>query len=780
MVNISSWTELNAARNQPYESFTLIANLKITDADYNGIGNAWAPLCYDYQGTFNGNGHYIEGLSAPLFGSLYICVVTKLGLKDISISGASGGLANGAMYSTVDNCWVTGTISGANVGGLIGEGYYWVGITNCYANVTVTGSGTAGGLMSYSPVEIVNCFSTGNVTGSTVGGLIGSADVAPTNCGWVTTTATNAIGSLGGSPANVTYNEATLTPYYFSSHGVFSAWDFVSTWHTNTGALPTLNPIGTTPTTPVLSFTLSTDSSVTLVWTASTTVGGEMIGYKIERALAGGTFSVLVANTGNLNLTYTDSSTTTKTEYDYKVTGLAYGTSSAVSNVVRAIAKNAALKFLADGIEVPTSQFVYYGDPNTDGSLRESNNGTTLLLQKRVNGSWVETTSDEVDPVFTAHPAYGLTTQDMIDIGNLSGTNTGDQVLPTRDSLGLDTDDTVTFANLSGTNTGDQTLPVNSDFNLSDLGDVDDTDKAEGKILKVDSEGNHVYVTDESGTDEKVKYDVSDQTAGYIADKFVAGSGISLAEGTGADENKLKITNSGVVTETDPVYSGSQAANITATDITNLGNLSGTNTGDQDLSGYLLLDQTTPQTFSAGTVTGSGLLNVSSGTIGLDTNTYLPTGGWYDTDQYNINISGFNNDAGYLVYGSTISYAESAGYAYSSDYANSANYANNAGYAGTAGTANYYAETDPLSLHTSGDNTTGLTIELQTTGKITGEMAKVTTDAPSTQKGDLWLDTDEPAPTPVADGTYTIGLGSTQDGTITVLNGIITAIQEVI
>ena len=38
----------------------------------------------------------------------------------------------------------------------------------------------------------------------------------------------------------------------------------------------------------------------------------------------------------------------------------------------------------------------------------------------------------------------------------VSGTNTGDQTLPTRDSLGLDTDDTVTFANLSGTNTGDQ------------------------------------------------------------------------------------------------------------------------------------------------------------------------------------------------------------------------------------------------------------------------------------------------------------------------------------
>lgn len=41
----------------------------------------------------------------------------------------------------------------------------------------------------------------------------------------------------------------------------------------------------------------------------------------------------------------------------------------------------------------------------------------------------------------------------------------------------------------------------------------------------------------------------------------------------------------GTITETDPIYTGSQAANITANDITKLSNLSGPNTGDQDLSG---------------------------------------------------------------------------------------------------------------------------------------------------------------------------------------------------
>jgi hypothetical protein len=44
--------------------------------------------------------------------------------------------------------------------------------------------------------------------------------------------------------------------------------------------------------------------------------------------------------------------------------------------------------------------------------------------------------------------------------------------------------------------------------------------------------------------DEKVKYDSGDPTTGYLSDKVVAGTGITLAEGTGADENKLKITNS--------------------------------------------------------------------------------------------------------------------------------------------------------------------------------------------------------------------------------------------
>ena len=42
------------------------------------------------------------------------------------------------------------------------------------------------------------------------------------------------------------------------------------------------------------------------------------------------------------------------------------------------------------------------------------------------------------------------------------------------------------------------------------------------------------------------------------------------------------------------------------------------------------------------------------------------------------------------------------------------------------------------------------------------------------------LEAPEPEVAHVADGTYTVGIGGTTNGTITVVNGIITAIQEAV
>ena len=133
-----------------------------------------------------------------------------------------------------------------------------------------------------------------------------------------------------------------------------------------------------------------------------------------------------------------------------------------------------------------------------------------------------------------------------------------------------------------------------------------------GRGLRVNAteDGIDTYVA--TDTDEKVKYDAGDPTAGYVADKFVAGTGISLAEGTGANENKLVITNNLDLTnyfnkttdDTDDITDTATNRFTNDTDISRLANTSGTNTGDQDLSGYAKLDGTN-QPFTGDLETGA-------------------------------------------------------------------------------------------------------------------------------------------------------------------------------
>jgi hypothetical protein len=71
---------------------------------------------------------------------------------------------------------------------------------------------------------------------------------------------------------------------------------------------------------------------------------------------------------------------------------------------------------------------------------------------------------------------------------------------------------------------------VQSDWNQADSG-ADDFIKNKPSIP--------------TNTDEKVKFDDGDLIAGYLADKIISGTNITVEEGTGADENKLKISASG-------------------------------------------------------------------------------------------------------------------------------------------------------------------------------------------------------------------------------------------
>jgi len=135
--------------------------------------------------------------------------------------------------------------------------------------------------------------------------------------------------------------------------------------------------------------------------------------------------------------------------------------------------------------------------------------------------------------------------------------------------------------------------PTTNEFGLINLnigagtlvsGDLTTIDwSADTYFLKIEMDITGGTTYEEYGTSQllSVPYALHAKTA---ANAF---SG-NYSDLSGAPTNVSTFTNDAgyliSFTETDPVYTGSQAANITATDITNLGNLSGVNTGDQDLS----------------------------------------------------------------------------------------------------------------------------------------------------------------------------------------------------
>jgi len=64
---------------------------------------------------------------------------------------------------------------------------------------------------------------------------------------------------------------------------------------------------------------------------------------------------------------------------------------------------------------------------------------------------------------------------------------------------------------------------------------------ASASLASIDGE-QVLTVEEQTGTDEKVKFDAADTAAGYLSEKIIPGTNITIDEGTGTDENKLKIS----------------------------------------------------------------------------------------------------------------------------------------------------------------------------------------------------------------------------------------------
>lgn len=207
------------------------------DTDIDLTGKEWTPIgtgySNKYTGTFDGGGHTIKGLTVTtndqfvgLFGSIgYAGTVKNVMMEDVQItSNRSSGFAGGvAGYSdgTIENCSVSGSVSGTvYVGGVVGA-QLGGSITGCSSSATVKGMVDVGGVagQTNSSATLTACYATGNVIiemdpkkniagGSLVGMNAGSSLLACYATGNVTSTGSSTGyvhigGFLGNNYANV-------------------------------------------------------------------------------------------------------------------------------------------------------------------------------------------------------------------------------------------------------------------------------------------------------------------------------------------------------------------------------------------------------------------------------------------------------------------------------------------------------------------------------------------------------------------------------------------------
>ena len=197
-------------------NITLDKNIDLTGKDWTPIGTD-----YDnsYTGTFDGGGHTITGLTvttndqfAGLFGWLNRAGTVKnvvmegVQITSNQIYGGSIGGVVGSSWGTIENCSVSGSVSGTNcVGGVVG-GQKAGSIIGCSSSATVKGTRYVGGVAGEKQGTMIACYATGDVTleidsqrdlsgGGVVGFNIGSRVLA---C-----YATGNVNSKGRSTGNV-------------------------------------------------------------------------------------------------------------------------------------------------------------------------------------------------------------------------------------------------------------------------------------------------------------------------------------------------------------------------------------------------------------------------------------------------------------------------------------------------------------------------------------------------------------------------------------------------
>jgi uncharacterized repeat protein (TIGR02543 family) len=166
--------------------YRMIANIALTSV-WTPIGNFTSVTDNTpFTGSFDGAGYSISGLNIStvanyqgMFGYISGATVKNLALVSVSITSTAANIGGVAGFikgsALVENCYVTGSVSGdTSVGGVVGENEEGT-VKNCYVTADVTGS-FVGGVVGSNSGTIKNCYATGNITANSnnyTGGVVG-------------------------------------------------------------------------------------------------------------------------------------------------------------------------------------------------------------------------------------------------------------------------------------------------------------------------------------------------------------------------------------------------------------------------------------------------------------------------------------------------------------------------------------------------------------------------------------------------------------------------------
>lgn len=258
---IATAAQLDEVRNFPSACFELSKDIDLSSY-LNSNSSGWTPIKY-FTGKFDGKKHTIKGLwislssidNVGLFADIQGSSDNKrasvsnlfvnISKKGITGGNRVGGICGNLYYGNIENCMVTGDISGYQyVGGIVGYSSGYSSISQCASsgNIIATDDQVGGILGYWNSCSIENCYSIANVKAEGSYSYAYGIGYGAEKCyfaGTISGTVVNHVYPIGVYNTNSYYDSektkisgktGALTTKQMKQQASFQGWDFDNIW----------------------------------------------------------------------------------------------------------------------------------------------------------------------------------------------------------------------------------------------------------------------------------------------------------------------------------------------------------------------------------------------------------------------------------------------------------------------------------------------------------------------------------------------------------------------